>query len=169
MRVKDVAERERARYAGDANRPLGTYLGAMGVYATAVGGIAAYVRAKRLPLPTRLDPWDVGLVALATHKLSRLVAKDTVTSPLRAPFTRFKGQSGPGELAEDVREEPTRKGVGELLTCPFCVGQWVATGFVGGLVIDPQVTRLVAATFAALAGADLLQFAYAAAEQAAEG
>ena len=38
---------------------------------------------------------------MATHKLSRIIAKDPVTSPLRAPFTTFEGTSGPAELAEE--------------------------------------------------------------------
>jgi hypothetical protein len=51
------------------------------------------------------------------------------------------------------------------LVCPSCVGQWVATGFVFGLVPRPRATRLVASVFAALTAADFLQFAYAAAEK----
>jgi hypothetical protein len=46
-----------------------------------------------------------------------------------------------------------------LLVCPFCVGQWVATGFVFGLVLRPRATRLAASVFAALTAADFLQFA----------
>jgi hypothetical protein len=28
--------------------------------------------------------------------------------------------------------------MGELLTCPFCLGQWVATGLIFGLVLAPR-------------------------------
>jgi hypothetical protein len=28
-----------------------------------------------------------------------------------------------------------RHAVGEMITCPFCLGAWVATGLVGGLVL----------------------------------
>jgi hypothetical protein len=42
----------------------------------------------------------------------------------------------------------------------------VATAFVTGLVVAPRVTRYVAGIFAVRAGADLLQFGYAAADQA---
>jgi hypothetical protein len=58
--------------------------------------------------------------------------------------------------------------MGELLTCPFCLDMWVATGFVIGLVFAPRFTRLVAGTFSALTGADFLQLAYAMAQQASE-
>lgn len=105
-------------------------------------------------------------MAVATHKLSRLLAKDPVTSPLRAPFTRYAGTSGPSEVAEQVRDGSARKAMGELLTCPFCVGQWVATGYVFGLVLVPRATRLVAASFAVLAAFDFLQLGYAAAQRA---
>lgn len=54
------------------------------------------------------------------------------------------------------------------MTCPFCAGVWVATGLTAGLVYLPRTTRLATATLSALAGADLLQFAHALLEQAAE-
>lgn len=46
---------------------------------------------------------------------------------------------------------------------------WVATVFVIGLIFVPRLTRLIAGSFTALAGADFLQLAYAIAQQAAEG
>jgi len=105
---------------------------------------------------------------VATHKLSRIIAKDPVTSPLRVPFTTFEGTSGPAELAEDVRSGSGRKKtIGELVSCPFCLGMWVSTGFTAGHVFAPRATRLAVTTLAALAGSDFLQFAYAYAEQKA--
>src|SRR5205807_1092615 len=86
-------------------------------------------------------------------KLSRRLAKDPVTSPIRAPFTRATGVSGPAELAEEVQGGGLRRAVGELLTCPFCLDQWVATAFVCGLTVAPRATRLVAATFTSAAPA----------------
>ena len=41
-------------------------------------------------------------MTVATHKLARLVTKESITSALRAPFTRYQGVSGPAELAEDA-------------------------------------------------------------------
>lgn len=163
-----AAHREKRAYAGDAERPLGSYLVLMGVYGTLTAGLSAAVWRLDRPLP---DPsWsDVALLAVASHKLSRLIAKDPVTSPLRAPFTRFKGTSGEAELAEEVRGQGPRKAIGELITCPFCLGLWTATGFVFGLVLAPRPTRLLAAMFTSLTGADALQFAYAKLQQASTG
>ncbi len=42
-------------------------------------------------MPERIGPGDILLLGVATHKLGRLLAKDWVTSFLRAPFTTFKG------------------------------------------------------------------------------
>jgi hypothetical protein len=114
------------------------------------------------------SPFDVVLVAAATHKLARIIAKDAVTSPIRAPFTEFAGAAGDAELSEEVRGEGTRHAVGELLSCPFCLAQWIATGFAFGLVFAPRATRLVAATMTAVAGSDFLQLAYAWGQQKAE-
>ncbi len=71
---------------------------------------------------------------------------------------------------EDTRDsDAVRHAVGELLSCPFCLDMWIATGFIIGLVFAPRFTRVVAATFTALAGADFLQLIYARAQQAAQG
>ena len=163
--LADAARREKEEYAGGEERPLGSYAALMGVYALVVAAFAAFLRLTGRKLPERVALSDLALAAVATHKVSRRVAKDPVTSPLRAPFTRFAGTTGPAELKEEVRGTGLRKAVGELITCPFCLSQWVATAFMFGYVVAPRVTRLAAATFGALAGADFLQFAYSAAEQ----
>jgi hypothetical protein len=169
QKIKDAAQRTQQRYADGHDRPLGGYLGAMGVYASAVVGVGALARRLGRRPPPSITPWDVGLMALATNKYSRLLAKDPVTSPFRAPFTRFEGTSAPAELSEQVRGSAGQHAAGELLTCPFCIGQWVATALAAGLVLAPDLTRLVAATGTALFGSDVLQHAYAWLQQASEG
>ena len=86
-----------------------------------------------------------------------------------APFASYEGTAGPAEVQEEVRGTGSRKTIGELVTCPFCTSVWVATGLTAGLVFLPRATRLATATLTALAGADLLQFAHALLEKAAEG
>jgi Protein of unknown function (DUF1360) len=157
-----VRSQERG-YAGDTDdeRPVAGYLGTMSVYGAIVTGIAGVARATGRPVPDGLDPRQVALSAAAIHKLSRLLAKDPVTSPLRAPFTRYQGTAGPAEVSEEVRGTGARKAVGELISCPFCVSVWVATGCAAGLIYLPRTTRLAIGTLAALAGADLLQYLHA--------
>jgi hypothetical protein len=154
-------------YAPGEERPLRGYAALMGVYGGAVAaGVVALRRRNRTLADVRLA--DVALVGVATHKLARRMSKDSVTSPLRAPFTRYEGVSGPAELQEGARGSGIRKAVGELVSCPFCLSQWVATGFTFGLIAAPRATRWAASVFASLALADFLQFAYAWAEQQAE-
>ncbi len=157
----DLARAEKERYAGDEDRPLGGYLAAMGAYAATVATLVSVTRLTRRDIPNGRTVRDLVLSAVATQKLSRLITKDPVTSPLRAPFTVYRGQVGPAELAEDVRGQGAQKAIGELITCPFCLDLWVATGLTAGFVYLPRATRLAVDTLAVLAGADLLQFGYA--------
>jgi Protein of unknown function (DUF1360) len=158
--ITDTLEDVSSEYSPDEERPLASYSAAMATYAALVGGGAAIAARAGVRAPETIRPWDLALVTVATHKLSRLISRANITSPLRAPFTRYRGVGGPAELAEDARGDGHRHVIGELLTCPFCLGQWIATGFVAGLVVAPRQTRVVAAVFAALAGSDALQLAY---------
>lgn len=166
--LRSTASDVQRHYAHEHDRPLGGYVGAMGAYGGVVGAIGVAARVLRKRPPPRVSPWDVTLITLATNKVARLLAKDPVTSPLRAPFTRYERTQAPAELQEEVRGQGAQKAVGELVTCPFCLGLWVVTAFTGGLVLAPQVTRLVAAAGTALFGADVLQYGYAALQQAVE-
>jgi hypothetical protein len=168
-RMAETARAEADTYRNGQDRPLSGYVLTMAVFAALVSGAAGLAVATRRQLPDGMGPWDVVLIAAGTHKLSRTIAKDAVTSPLRAPFTRYAGTGGPGEVMEEVRSTSTvRHSIGELLTCPFCLDVWIGTGFAIGTVFAPRLTRLVAGTFTALAGADFLQLAYARAQAAAE-
>jgi|SRR5579859_188920 len=160
-RVAAAASAQAARYSGDDDRPLRGYAITMTVYAGVVGTLAGLTRLTGRDIPDRFPAADIVLCAAATHKLSRLLAKDPVTSPLRAPFTSYQGTQGPAELKEEVRGQGGRKTVGELVTCPFCTGMWVATGLTAGLIYLPRTTRIAMGTLTALAGADMLQFVHA--------
>jgi hypothetical protein len=156
-------QRVAAEYSGSADRPLGSYLAVTATYTGLVGGLGLLARRLgRLNAPSVLD---IVLAGVATHKVARLITKDPVTSPLRAPFTRFDGTSGDAELSEQVRGSGLQKAIGELISCPFCIGQWVATGFTAGYVFAPRLTRLAAGMFTEIALADFLQFGYSAADQ----
>ena len=159
--VREWARTQRREYTNGEERPLAGDLGAMGVYLGLVSAAAAAVRASGRELPERIPVGDALLLTVATFRLARRIAKDPVTAPIRAPFVRFEGASGHAEVAEEVREHGGAKhAVGELLTCPFCLAQWVGTGFVFGYVTAPKATRLAALTMTMIAGSDVLQFLY---------
>jgi hypothetical protein len=157
-----------AGYAEDSeHRPLAGYAVLGGSFAAALGGSLLAARRAGRPLPERVPVADVVLAGIATHKLSRLIAKDKVTAFMRAPFTRFQEPAGHGEVEEEPRGRGLRFAIGELLVCPYCLAQWIAGGFAVGYVYAPRLTRLVAGTWTAYAIADAVQLAYSAAEQRA--
>lgn len=144
----------------ETDQPLGGY----SVLATVfTGALAAGVGSaqRRGRLPEDISTKDIVVCGMATHKLARLLTKDAVTSFVRAPFVRLEEKSGSNSIKESPRGRGLRRSVGELISCPECTGQWVASGLVVGLVHAPRVTRLLAAMYASLALGDMLQFVYA--------
>jgi hypothetical protein len=163
--LDEAVEREIAAYAHGNARPLREYGTFIAAYAASVGGLALLGRRRGVRLPERIGLGDFALLAVATHRVSRLVSKDSITSVMRAPFTRYVEPAGAGEVNEEARGSGFRHAAGELISCPFCIAQWVGTGFVAGLVGAPRATRVTATVFAVVAASDALQFGYAALQQ----
>src|SRR5918997_3599265 len=90
-------------YAPPRERPpFGAYAALTAAFNAAfAGALAAAARQGRLP--ERIEPGDVVLVGVATHKLSRLITKDRVMAFARAPFTEYQEPGGPGEVEERAR------------------------------------------------------------------
>jgi hypothetical protein len=148
-------------YAPGEERPLGSYALLTATFAALAAAFAIWLGRSGRELPERVSLGDLALVTLATHKLSRLIAKDRVTSAVRAPFTRFEANGGgPAEVEERPRGRGLRRAVGELLVCPYCLGLWIAAAFAAGLVVAPRATRWSASVLATLFGSDVLQIAY---------
>ncbi|MDQ6910707.1 MAG: DUF1360 domain-containing protein [Actinomycetota bacterium] len=140
------------------DRPLRGYAILMAIYGTAIGGLGLLAR-KRRAVP-QLGLGDLALVAVATHKLSRVVTKGSITSPLRAPFVRYVEPAGAGEVNEQVRVGGAAHALGELLMCPLCLDVWVATGFVAGYAFAPRATRSAASVLAVAAASNALHFGW---------
>ena len=145
---------------GSKRKPLGPYAVLTSTFAIGFGAAVATAHRRRGGLPQRYSVLDIVATGIATHKLSRIVSKEGVTTPLRAPFTEFEGEAGSAEVHERPKHGLAHV-PGELLTCPFCLAPWIATGYVAGLVLAPGPTRAWAAVFATVAGSDALQHAYA--------
>lgn len=132
-----------------------------------VASFAAFLFACRRAgreLPERIEGRDLALLSGASFKLGRMIAKEKVSAPIRAPFTAYQGKAdAPGEVDERPRGSGPQAAVGELLTCPYCLGMWVISALTVGLVTAPRETRLVASILSALGVSDLLQVAYRAA------
>ena len=80
-------------------------------------------------LPREIPPYDLVLIMLATFRLTRLFVYDKITQFFRDWFlvkTVFLGEND--ELVI-IRQNPVsgpRRTISELLSCPWCIGMWVA-------------------------------------------
>jgi hypothetical protein len=154
-------------YSPHEPKPLGGYAILIMVFNGLVALLAALRIRSRRGWPKRIPMQDIALLSVATFKLSRLITKDRVTATIRAPFTEYTGDGGPSEVEEKPRGDGLHRAVGELLVCPYCVGQWVATGLVAAYVWQPRLTRTAASVFAVVTGADYMQQAWVAVDKAA--
>jgi hypothetical protein len=154
-----------AGYAAPRERPpFRSYAALTALFNGAMAAGMAGARRSGRDLPERFETRDIVLNGIATHKLSRLISKDRITSFVRAPFTQYQEPGGPAEVEERVRGEGWRRTLGELLVCPYCLGMWISGGFNVGMVVAPRGTRLAASVLTGLTISDFLQIAYKAAE-----
>jgi hypothetical protein len=143
---------------------LAEYAALLTFYITTVAVLTrAAVRQDRLP--KRFSLLDLALLGIATHKLSRIVAKDRITGVLRAPFVDYIRSAGAGEVEEEPRGRGIQRGIGNLISCPYCMGPWCATALAFGFVFAPRATRFFASILASVAASDFLQRAYLAAKK----
>ncbi|MCA1849285.1 MAG: DUF1360 domain-containing protein, partial [Actinobacteria bacterium] len=160
-RMSDVKPEEGVFEGYDGGEePLPSYAALMGVFNLILALFLLVARKTGRPIPERIEAGDIALLGVATHKVSLLLTRDAITSPLRAPFTELQEKQSPKSVDEKPRGKGLRRSLGELLTCHFCVGQWVASFFTYGLVFAPAVTRLVASIFAIVALSDHLHQTY---------
>ena len=104
------------------------------------------------PLPRRskkkheyvsLRPFDLGLLALATYRTSRLVAYDKVASTYREPFTETRRHPSGAGLTTVPKRSGARRVLGELITGPVCNGTWIAALLVYELrIAEPLDQRI---------------------------
>ncbi|MFL5906665.1 MAG: DUF1360 domain-containing protein [Solirubrobacterales bacterium] len=164
-RAGDKASEIKREYTGGEDKPLGAQLVLVVIYNALVGAFLLRRVRSGKGFPEQIGVGDVLLAGVATHKISRVVTKDRVTAPLRAPFTERQEEGGPGEVEDAPRGRGLRRAIGELLVCPFCLGQWIATAILAGLAVVPRATRFVCSIFAAVTIADFLQVLYKGSEE----
>ncbi|HZU74099.1 MAG TPA: DUF1360 domain-containing protein [Acidimicrobiales bacterium] len=156
-------------YARGQDVDPAAYSAFIAAYSAAVVGYALLYRRSGRTLPEGPRAGDIALLGTATFKLSRLISKDKVTSALRFPFTRYEGDAPGPEVREEPRGGRLRRRVGELITCPFCVGQWAGTALMGLYLLSPPAGRAVAGLLTSIAVSDGLQYADAALHRTASG
>ena len=138
---------------------LAEYAMLLTFYLVSVAALTGVALEKNL-LPKRLKIVDLALIGIATHKLSRTIGKDRITSVLRAPFVNYIRSAGAGEVEEEPRGRGIQRGIGQLVSCPFCLGPWCATALTFGLVFAPRVTRFFAGILTSVTISDFLHRAF---------
>jgi hypothetical protein len=132
--------------------PYESYAAIAGVF---VGGIATVAAlGRRAPAGTALD-----LVALsaATFKASRTLSRERVASFVRQPFVEGEASSGENEQPAG---EGIQRALGELVTCPRCIGAWSAAALASSQVLAPRFGRLLTWSLGAAGANDFLQAAF---------
>jgi Protein of unknown function (DUF1360) len=138
--------------------PYRAYAAIMSVFCGGLAGAGALAHALGRDAEEH-TALDLVTLALATYKLSRTLARDEVTSFLRAPFVEGHAHEGGEEPLEDGG---MRQAIGELVTCSRCVGTWVAAGLGATQIIAPRYGRLLSWTLGAAGLNDFLQAGFAA-------
>lgn len=157
-----MSERGNGHYDPEGKVNVAGFTGSLAAFTGGVIATGLALRASDHTVPERFDVGDLLVGGVAVHKLSRLVTKSSVASPLRAPFTQFQEATGASEHAESPRgDHGVRHTIGELLTCPFCFGVWLSGAYVTGLIAAPRRTRAVAAMLVVSAVSDSAQHVYA--------
>jgi Protein of unknown function (DUF1360) len=132
--------------------PYESYAAIAGVFLGGIATVAAM--ARRAPAASTLD-----LIALsaATFKASRTLSRERVASFVRQPFVEGEADTG-----EDERPagEGLRRAIGELVTCPRCVGAWSAAALASSQVLAPEFGRLLTWSLGAAGANDFLQAAF---------
>jgi hypothetical protein len=154
------SEDGRQRQADD-EVPLGGYAALAAIFVAGLSTLLATLATERR-LPRAVSTRDLVLTGIATQRLARVITRDRVTLPLRAPFTEYAGPAGAGEVTQTPRGRGLRRAIGSLLCCPFCAAPWIAAASLGALAVRPRVTRFVLSIFVSVTVADFVQQLYAA-------
>ena len=145
----------------DPSQPLESYLGLTSLFGLAF--LALWAIEKPREPASRAE--KAVLLAVATHKLTRIVSRDRVLAPFRAPFTKFEKSAGAGEVEEETRGTGFQNAVGRLITCPYCLAPWIAVALRALFRAAPTLARLLTEILAIVTASDVLNQLYAKLEE----
>ena len=133
--------------------PYRAYATIAGAFVTSLGAVSGIAALRGKPTH-EITATDLALLGLATFKASRTLARDKVSSFVREPFV--EGEAYDGEDEQPTHETELRQALGELVTCPRCVGTWLGAGLASTQILAPRTGRLLTTVLAAGAVNDFL-------------
>lgn len=135
MESDPMIEERKAREA-QTPTPYGQYALLIGVYNALYAAFLWLYRRNRSPLE-QVSALDLGLLSLATLRLSKAISEDEITSFLREPLasTVTVGEQLP------ERRRGFRYALGKLVLCPTCTGTWIAAFLGYALHLSPRNVR----------------------------
>jgi hypothetical protein len=135
MNDDPMVEQREASEAQQA-KPYGYYALLIALYNLLYGAFLwLYCRSDH-PLE-EVSALDVGLLSLATLRLSKAISEDEVTAVFREPLATSvqAGERRPGQ------KRGLRYALGKLVLCPTCTGTWIAALLGYSLHLSPRYTR----------------------------
>ena len=92
-------------------------------------------------LPTSIGPFELVLLGLAAARLTDIISTDQIMEWLRRPFVKMETTEIAGHEVQTRtgRGRGLKKVLGDLLSCPWCVGVWVAAGLTYAYLLLPAV------------------------------
>ena len=110
-------------------------------------------------LPRAIGVLDLVILGLASARLSDIISTDEVMQWLREPFVEMEEAVIADRRVEvrGGRGSGLRQTIGELLSCPWCIGVWIAAGLSYLYFLVPRLIWLFALVFAISEIASTLQ------------
>lgn len=126
---------------------IGLYVGVMGVL---------YHLGR---IPRNISVFDFILLGLAAARLTDIISTDEIMKWLREPFVKMEQTEIAGREVETRvgRGRGLKKVFGDLLSCPWCVGVWIAAGLTYAYFLVPVFAWLFILVMAIAEIASLLQ------------
>jgi hypothetical protein len=112
--------------------------------------------------PDQIGMRDWGLLALATFRLSRMLAYDKVMEAYRSPVVETVPHDSGAGLTTQAHSDATgfKKAMGEMISCPVCNGTWISAGLVYGMCFAPNLTRTLLMIMSAVGASEIMQAAF---------
>ncbi|WP_096189364.1 DUF1360 domain-containing protein [Evansella halocellulosilytica] len=107
-----------------------------------------------------ITPFEFILFTIAVFRMTHLFIYDSITEFIRRPFIKVEEETnehGELETIYIVADHGWKKWVGELLSCHWCLGIWMAVFMYTGYMLFPTVFTVMIIILAAAGVAAMIE------------